>query len=81
MEDYKRIAKWNEVSVATAEQERQRLAQQQRAAEAEQKLDNFVAQANQDLLSSLADGDKLPQNPEQHYDPATRQRLVALPRI
>jgi hypothetical protein len=76
MEDYKRIAKWNEISVATAEQQRQRIEQQQRAAGAKKRLDEFIAKANRDLLASLAENAKLPKNPEQHYDQATQAQLV-----
>lgn len=78
MEDYKRIAKWNEISVATTEQQTRRIEQQQRAAEAKKRLDEFIAKANQDLLASLAEDAKLPKNPDEHYDQATQTELVVL---
>ncbi len=78
MEDYKRIAKWNEVEVATPQQRDEHQRQQQKIAAAKTRVDDFVAEANRQLVATLEEGGKLPKQPEQQYDQETQQQLAEL---
>ncbi len=78
MESYKRIAKWNEVSVATPQQksEHQRITDE--IAAVKKQVGDLVAAANERLKESLAGGAKLPPKPEGQYDAETKTGLAKL---
>ena len=78
METFKTIAKWQEHEIATAEQLKQKEQHQQQVKAKSGEIEQFVKAANEALVSSMAEGAKLPEKPEEQYPEETKKQLKAL---
>ncbi|MCO6458155.1 MAG: DUF1553 domain-containing protein [Pirellulaceae bacterium] len=78
MEHFRKIARWNEVSIASSDQQQQADEHQRRVAAQEQAIQQLVADANQQLLKSAEPGATVPKDAEAKYPEETRSQLKAL---
>lgn len=75
MESFKRIAKWNENTIATAAALKQRGRIEKKIAEQKASIAKMVSVANEELKARLADDAKLPKDAEKQYPDAIRNKL------
>ncbi len=78
MESFKRIARWNENSIATRKQLAAKTAHEAKVAEQKQAIQSIVEQANQSLKKSLPKGSSLPADVEARYPEDVRSSLEGL---
>ncbi len=78
MEHFKKIARWNEVSIATEQQQLQRQKLEGQIAEQKQQIGRVTSRANEQLRSRLPAGESLPDDVQKHYDEPTRKELQVL---
>lgn len=78
MESYKRIAKWNENSIATAADLRLKEETERQIADQKATIKQIVAAADVELKAQLAAGEALPKDAEKRYSDATQTKLKSL---
>lgn len=78
MTSFKRIAKWNENSIATSEQCAEKEACERKIAEHKTSIQQATDAANAELQSQLATGEALPNDAESRYSQASKDELKRL---
>jgi hypothetical protein len=78
MDSFKTIAKWHEHEIATADQLAARRQYDERLASTKSAVNEFVAQANNELRSHLGEAAAFPDPAEPHYPEETKARLTEL---
>ncbi|HRX79338.1 MAG TPA: DUF1549 domain-containing protein [Pirellulaceae bacterium] len=78
MESFKRIAKWNENSVATAEQRLEKEEAERKITEHKASIQQATEAANAELKSQLSDGEALPKDAESRYSQSAKAKLEKL---
>ena len=78
MEHFTKIAKWYEIDISTSAERAARQAATDKVTGHQAQIDKLIAQANQELQQRLADGQALPEKPEEHYTPEQQQQLAQL---
>lgn len=78
MESFKRIAKWNENSIATAEQRREKEETERKIAEQKTAIEQATQAANAELKTQLSDGEALPKDAEARYSQQSKDKLKQL---
>ncbi|MBC8354595.1 MAG: PSD1 domain-containing protein [Planctomycetes bacterium] len=78
MESFKRIAKWNENSIATAHQRRQKEDFESKIAAQKTAIQQATDIANAELKKQLSDGAALPKDAESRYSQESKDKLKQL---
>ena len=76
MESFKTIARWNENSIATADQQQSFDQHKQRIEAARKTVEQTTSTANKQLLEQLGKDATLPEKPEEKYPEETRKKLA-----
>ena len=78
MESFKRIAKWNENSIATTIQCREKDEIAGKIAECKTAIQQATDAANSEVKSKLSDGEALPKDAESRYSKSSKDKLKRL---
>jgi len=78
MESFKTIARWTENTIGNKAQLAAKAEYDKKVAAQQQRIDEQINQANQQLIKENGPDYKLPDNPETHYSDETKARLKAL---
>ena len=78
MEHFTKIAKWHELPIETAAEQREREAIEGELARRQQALTEVIAEADRLLQAELGADATLPDDKETRYSPATQEQLASL---
>lgn len=78
MESLKTVARWHENPIPTADDLEKKAAHEKTVADQKAKIDAAVKTANDALVATLEEGQKLPEKPEEKYPAETKAELKAL---
>ena len=78
MEHFKKVARWHENPIATADELARKAAHEKQLAERRTSIDAFVAAATEKLKAAQKPGEELPKNPETAFPDETKAELKKL---
>ena len=78
MQNFKKVARWNEVSIATPDQVARKKTHDERVAAAKKEIERRIATANAELTAQAPAGQTRAKKPEEHYSETTKAELARL---